>query len=123
MHDDEPLAQRVRWPMPCGYAGRPGSSPLRLLPLVLVLVLSALGGCTGMAWERGIYEGWRSANQRSAPRDGAPQIDAPAPLPGYDDYERERQRARNGDAVPVAAPAAASAAAGPGSAPSAPATR
>jgi hypothetical protein len=120
-HDMGPLAKRVRLPVRRGDAGRPGRGPLCLLPLVLAL--STLGGCAGMAWERGIYEGWRSAGQRGAPRDGAPQIDAPARLPSYDDYERERLRARNGDAVPVAPPAAASAAAGPGSAPAAAATR
>jgi hypothetical protein len=99
-HEDEPLASRVQ----------------RLCVRSLVLALAVLSGCAGSAWERGVYEGWRSANQRGAPRDGAPQIDAPARLPGYDDYERERQRARNGDAVPTGA-------APPAPGPAAPSTR
>lgn len=76
--------------------------PRSLLSMSLALALFGTGmaGCA-IHWERAFYEGWRTANQRGAPADGAPVADAPQRLPNYEQYERERQRAR-GAAVPAA---------------------
>lgn len=75
----------------------------RVLRALLALALcgTGMGGCA-IHWERAFYEGWRNANQRGGPADGAPVADAPQRLPGYEQYERERQRAR-GAAAPAAA--------------------
>lgn len=66
---------------------------LRALSLALALCATGMAGCA-VHWERAFYEGWRTANQRGAPADGSPVADAPQRLPGYEQYERERQRAR-----------------------------
>lgn len=88
---------------------------LRSMSLALLLCSTGMVGCA-IHWERAFYEGWRNANQRGAPADGAPVADAPQRLPGYEQYERERQRARG-----AAAPASdASAPASPASGPAAP---
>jgi hypothetical protein len=77
-----------------------GTRVLRALTLALALCGTGLAGCA-IHWERAFYEGWRNANQRGGPADGAPVADAPQRLPGYEQYERERQRAR-GAAAPAA---------------------
>ena len=78
--------------------------------IVLVACVAGMAGCA-IHWERAFYEGWRNANQRGTPADGAPVADAPQRLPSYEQYERERQRAR-GTTAPAAgasAPAAGAA--------------
>lgn len=77
---------------------------LRATALVLALCGSGMGGCS-IHWERAFYEGWRNTNQRAAPVDGAPVADASQRLPTYEQYERERQRAR-GAAAPASGPSA-----------------
>jgi hypothetical protein len=78
--------------------------PRFLLSMSLALALCGTGmaGCA-VHWERAFYEGWRTANQRGAPADGAPVADAPQRLPNYEQYERERLRARG---TPAPAPGA-----------------
>jgi len=88
---------------------------LRAMSIVLALCGTGLAGCS-IHWERAFYEGWRNANQRGVPADGAPVADAPQRLPSYEQYERERQRARGATApasgasapTPPTAPPAAS---------------
>ena len=77
---------------------------LRATALALALCGSGLAGCS-IHWERAFYDGWRTANQRAAPADGAPMADAPQRLPSHEQYERERQRAR-GAAAPASGPLA-----------------
>ena len=86
-------------------------SLLHATSLVLALCGSGLAGCS-IHWEQAPYEGWRNANQRAAPADGAPVADAPQRLPSYEQYERERQRAR-GAASPASAPGLAAPAVAP----------
>lgn len=73
--------------------------PKFLLSMSLALCGTGMAGCA-IHWERALYEGWRNANQRGAPADGAPLADAPQRLPNHEQYERERQRAR-GATVPA----------------------
>jgi hypothetical protein len=68
-----------------------------MLSMSLALCGTGMAGCA-VHWERAFYEGWRHANQRGAPADGAPVADAPQRLPKYEQYERERQRARGATA-------------------------
>ncbi len=94
-----------------GAARRPARARvLRAMSLVLALCGAGMAGCT-IHWERAFYEGWRSANQRGAPADGAPVADAPQRLPDYERYERERQRARGAAVAAPDAPAPAASAA------------
>jgi hypothetical protein len=88
-----------------------GPSFEHAIALVLALCGSGLAGCS-IHWEQAFYDGWRNANQRAAPADGAPVADAPQRLPSYEQYERERQRAR-GAVAPASAPALAPPAAAP----------
>lgn len=61
--------------------------------LALLGTTVLLAGCAGTNWERGIYEGLRSSQQRDARRAGPEAVQTP-PLPPHDAYEAERRRAQ-----------------------------
>jgi len=84
-------------PSPAGDIGRsPAGIRASFLLAASIVGAACVNGMAGCAihWERAFYEGWRNANQRGTPADGAPVADAPQRLPSYEQYERERQRAR-----------------------------
>ena len=87
--------------------------PTRFCILVLVpsWLLLALGGCAGTNWERSLYEGVRQGADNAARQPAGRAVPQAAPLPRYDDYEREREALRGMAPAdtPVRAEAAASA--------------
>ena len=60
---------------------------------VVMAAALLLAGCAGTNWERAVYEGLRSSQQRDAGRAGPEAVQTP-PLPPHDRYEAERQRAQ-----------------------------